>query len=67
MNEIIKIYWIISLNAEDTNKIFLKSEFDLKIYYLKYDFKNTAPTDGNFNYRLYVRLTVLVRRRVLLH
>lgn len=37
INKVIKHFWIISLNSEDTNKIFLKSEFDLKLFYLKYD------------------------------
>lgn len=37
VSEIIKHYWVILLNSEDTNKIFLESEFDLKIFYLKYD------------------------------
>lgn len=37
INEIIKNYWVITLNSEDTNKLFLKSEFDLKLYYLEYD------------------------------
>lgn len=39
IDEIIKYHWIIKLNADDTNKIFLESEFDLKLYYLKYDKK----------------------------
>lgn len=39
IDEIIKHHWIIKLNADETNKIFLESEFDLKLYYLEYDKK----------------------------
>jgi hypothetical protein len=48
INEIIKYYWIIKLNADETNKMFLKSEFDLKTFYLNYD-KNSYSIDQDIN------------------
>ena len=48
MDEINNPYWTIILNAEETNKIFLESEFDLKIYYLNYD-KKSYSMDQDIN------------------
>jgi hypothetical protein len=54
IDEIIKHHWIITLNADETNKIFLKSEFDLKTYYLNYD-KNIYSIDQDINRFIYIK------------
>jgi hypothetical protein len=54
IDEIIKHCWVIKLNADETNKIFLKSEFDLKIYYLNYD-KNSYSIDQDINRFIYIK------------
>jgi len=54
IHEVIKYYWIISLNADDTNKMFFKSEFDLKIFYLEYD-KSFYSIDQNIDRYLSIK------------
>lgn len=54
IHEIKKTYWVVSLNSEDTNKIFLESEFDLKIFYLKYD-KKIYSIDQDIDRYLYIK------------
>lgn len=54
INEITKHHWIITLNADETNKIFLKSEFDLKTYYLNYD-KKIYSIDQDINRFIYIK------------
>ncbi len=54
VTEVTKNYWVILLNSEDTNKVFLKSEFDLKLYYLKYD-KSFYSIDQDINRYLSIK------------
>jgi hypothetical protein len=54
IDEINNTHWVITLNAEETNKIFLESEFDLKLYYLNYD-KKLYSIDQDINRYIYIK------------
>lgn len=61
INEVVKHFWVITLNADDTNKIFI--HFNLKLHYLVYD-KLRYSIDQDINRYLTIKKinTIQIKR-----